>query len=137
MDTCDLPMLIANRNARLGVASSQLAMGCWTPEFYTERIMAIETEYREGLKAMSASFCWEVIKPTRAKTFTHGTSSDCEALESTFHGDVSTKDLPVLRAMHRATHNKESLWNDIANALERLQGEDYAHDVSIKVWVEY
>ncbi len=86
---------------------------------------------------MSASFCYEIVKPARAKTFTHGTSSDVEALKDTFGPTVSAAQIPVLRAMHRATRLEKTLWSDIADALERLQDGDYESDVSIRVWVEY
>ena len=86
---------------------------------------------------MSASFCYEIVKPSRANTFAHGTSSDAEALAATFASPITSKDIPTLRAMHRATRLKDSLWNDIADALERLRGDDYQNEVSIKVWVEY
>lgn len=86
---------------------------------------------------MSASFRYEVINPAKAKSFAHGTSSDVDAPNDIFGKIISTKYVPVLRAMHKATHLSESLWNDIADLLEHLQGNDYDKEVSIKVWVEY
>src|ERR1700681_942314 len=46
------PWIVAKRNARLGVASSQLFMRRWTPEFYEERCQAIENEYRAELEIL-------------------------------------------------------------------------------------
>lgn len=46
----DLAWIMAKRNALLGVASSQLLMGHWTPEFYKERVALIEREFREALE---------------------------------------------------------------------------------------
>lgn len=85
---------------------------------------------------MSATFCYEVINPTGAKRFAHGTSSDERPLAGIFDGVVSTNDLDKLRAMHLATHLSDSLWSDIAEVLERLQG-DSIEEFSIKVWAEY
>lgn len=86
---------------------------------------------------MSASFLWEVVKPERAHSFGAGTSSDQPTLEEVFGFTVSTKDIKKLRAMHLATHQKKSLWSEMADTLERLQGDDYEKEVTIKVWVEY
>ena len=87
---------------------------------------------------MSASFCWEINKQVRTKSFPHGTSDDAKALGNMFpSGIVSTSDLHILRAMHLATHCDLSLWNDIALKLEQMRGDDFEHDVSIRVWVEY
>ena len=86
---------------------------------------------------MSVSFCWEVVKPTVPKTFRHGTSNDIDPLDKTFGRVITSKEIPMLRAMHRATRLDNSLWNDIADTLERLQGDDCSKDVSIKVWTEF
>lgn len=86
---------------------------------------------------MSATFLYEIINPAAAKSFAHGTSSDVEALTRVFGNRVSTKDIPTLRAMHLATSLTHSLWNDIADTLERLQGDDYEKEVTLKIWVEY
>lgn len=85
---------------------------------------------------MSVSFLWELVEPERAKAFRSGTSSDMEPLEKTFGGTVSTKDIPTLRAMHRASGLKVSLWSEIADTLERLQGED-EDAVTINIWPEF
>jgi hypothetical protein len=92
---------------------------------------------------MSASFYWELVKPHNPKSFRCGTSSDAPALKETFpSGVISTADLNMLHAMHRAAtrgrdRDEETLWSDIARTLERLQGDDYEKVVSIKVWVGY
>lgn len=83
---------------------------------------------------MSASFCWELVKDSRAHTFDAGTSSDVSALNDTFRGIVSSNQIALLRAMHRATHLKKSLWSEIADTLERLSPNK---EVKIKVWAEY
>ena len=50
---------------------------------------------------------------------------------------MSTKDIPTLRAMHRATHLRESLWSDIANTLELFQNDDFEKVVTLRVWKEF
>lgn len=85
---------------------------------------------------MSVSFMWEVVKPERAKAFCHGTSSDIETLRETFGDTVTSSHIHTLRAMHRATQLKESLWSEIADKLDSLQGDDPTM-VTIKVWTEF
>lgn len=86
---------------------------------------------------MSTSFCYQVVNPTALKSFAHGTSSDADALRNTFGNLVSSKQIHILRAMHAATQQKASLWSDIADKLEYLQGDDFDKEVQLKVWVEY
>jgi hypothetical protein len=86
---------------------------------------------------MSVSFMWEVAKPTEARSFNAGTSLDESALRETFGDTVSTKDIATLKAMHRATRQEKSLWSEMADTLERLRGEDYDKEVTIRVWTEY
>ena len=86
---------------------------------------------------MSVSFMWEVVKPERARCFSAGTSSDSEALKETFGNTISTDNIGVLRAMHRATGLEKSLWGEMADTLERLRGDDYDKTVTIKVWEKY
>jgi len=86
---------------------------------------------------MSASFCWEIVKPTRSKSFSCGTSSDVDALKKTFGDQITNKDIQMLRAMHRATRAEKSLWGEIADTLERLEGGNYEQPVVLKIWVEY
>lgn len=83
---------------------------------------------------MSVSFCYAVVRPA-ALRFSNGTSSDVETLHVTFGGVVSSDKINMLRAMHRATQLKESLWSEIADALERLGGDDM--EVTLKIWTEY
>lgn len=85
---------------------------------------------------MSVSFMWEEIRPERAKAFSAGLSSDIDALKETFGNIVSSVDLPVLRAMHRATRQPKTLWSEMADTLERLSGDECA-PVSLKVWTEF
>ena len=86
---------------------------------------------------MSVSFYWEVVKPGQARAFNNGTSSDIAALLNTFGQDICTTDIPKLRAMHAATHLNASLWSDIADALERLQGDADDAEIKIRVWTEF
>lgn len=87
---------------------------------------------------MSVSFTWEVVKPTRKRAFSHGTSDDIRALDEVFPGRrISTDELPKLRAMHAATRLRESLWQDILLRLESLQGEDYKGVYTIEVGTEF
>lgn len=86
---------------------------------------------------MGVSFLYEIERPKRAKTFKNGTSSDIAALEETFGGKVSTKDIATLHAMHRATHQKESLWSDIVHTLETLCGDDFANEITLVIWKEF
>lgn len=103
----------------------------------------MEPKGRKG--EMSVSFMWEVVKPDRARKFGAGSSSDIDAFKDSFGETVSTKDIPVLRAMHRATRatsHQTSLWSEIADTLERLQGDaelagDYDKEVTLKVWTEF
>jgi hypothetical protein len=89
------------------------------------------------MEAVSVTFCWDLVR-TNPSRFANGTSSDVDALKLIApNGVVSTNDLQTLRAMHAATTRRESLWGDIGAVLERLQGEDYAKTVSIKVWTEF
>ena len=46
----DLPWIAAKRSARLGVASSQLFMRHWSPEFYTEKCWEIEKNFKAELQ---------------------------------------------------------------------------------------
>lgn len=84
---------------------------------------------------MSVSFMWELVKPKDPRSFRAGTSSDIGPLKETFGDVVSTKDIPTLRAMHRSTHLAASLWSEMADALESLQGEE--DEISIRVWTEF
>ena len=84
---------------------------------------------------MSVSFMWEIIKPDRAACFARGTSSDIEPLKKTFDGEIGASDLRTLRAMHDATHLKESLWAEIADTIETLTGDN--PELKIKVWTEF
>lgn len=87
---------------------------------------------------MSVSFMWEVVKPERARSFGAGTSSDIEALERTFPGGtISTDDIPILQAMHRAARGDKTLRSEIADTLKRLQGDDYDKKISISVWTQF
>lgn len=86
---------------------------------------------------MSVSFMWEVVKPSKAQCFRHGTSSDTDALRATFGDFVKSSDLYALHAMHRVTGQKESLWNDIAETIERLGGDDGTTEVKLRIWTEY
>ena len=45
----NLPWIVAKRNARLGIASSQLFMRRWTPDFYVKRCSEIEQEFKNEL----------------------------------------------------------------------------------------
>lgn len=85
---------------------------------------------------MSVSFCWEVVKPSKARTFNSGTSSDVEILRNTFGEAVSTDDVRALRAMDLVAGQHKTLWGDIADTLERLSGDD-AKAITIKIWTEY
>ena len=82
---------------------------------------------------MSVSFCWEIVKPGKARTFNAGTSSDILPLKETFGQEVSATDVPKLRAMHAATHLNSSLWSEIADALERLDDEE----IKLRIWTEF
>ena len=86
---------------------------------------------------MSVSFLWEVVKPSKAKTFRNGTSSDVQALRETFGDCVKSSDLYALRAMHRVSGCKESLWSEIADTIERMSGDDGTTDTKIRIWTEY
>ena len=79
---------------------------------------------------MSATFYWNYVRHGRA--LYHGTSSDQENLEETFPEGINGGHIPMLRAMHRATGLKESLWSEIAYLIESLP-----EGTTIKVWVEY
>lgn len=85
---------------------------------------------------MSVSFCWEVVKPGKARTFNAGTSSDIRPLKETFGSEISATDIPKLRAMHAATHLECSLWSEIADALEKL-GDSDDPEIKIRVWTEF
>lgn len=80
---------------------------------------------------------WEVIKPDRARSFGAGTSSDIVTFRDIFGDKVSTSDLNLLKAMHRASRLEKSLWSEIADTLDRLQGNDFEKVVTLKVWTEY
>ena len=91
---------------------------------------------------MSVSFRYEVINPTSARTFDAGVSSDAVVLEEVFGTLPVTmvqSHIPTLRAMHKATGQIKTLWSEIADVLERLQGEDYStiRIEGIKIWAEY
>ncbi len=86
---------------------------------------------------MGVSFLWEVVKPTKANCFRCGLSSNEDVLKNTFGATVSTKDIDMLRAMHRAVDNTDTLWGEIADTLERLQGDDYDKEVSLRIWTQY
>lgn len=87
---------------------------------------------------MSVSFTWQLQRKAPKPAFRHGTSSDVHALENTFPGGVvSSKDVGMLRAMHRATGEKASLWLDIAEKLSSLQGDDYDREVILEIGTEY
>jgi hypothetical protein len=86
---------------------------------------------------MSVSFMWEIVKPSRAKSFRYGTSSDEVALANTFGNEISLADISTLKAMHRATRLENSLWSDIADTLERVSGDGGTTDTKLRVWTEY
>ncbi len=86
---------------------------------------------------MSVNFCWETVRSS-PRTFAHGTSSDIQALKDIApDGVISTDDIKMLRAMHSAKGQKDSLWNDIADRLEGLLGDDYDQKISIRVWTAF
>lgn len=86
---------------------------------------------------MGVSFMWEVVRPERGRCFHEGHSSDIAPLSETFGDTVSTKDVSTLRAMHRARGSEKSLWSEMADTLERLQGDDYDKEITLKVWTEF
>lgn len=86
---------------------------------------------------MSVSFRWEVEKPERARSFGAGTSSDESTFLDLFSGRCSTEHIPMLKAMHLATKQSKSLWGEIADTLERLQGNDCEKSVTLRIWTEY
>jgi hypothetical protein len=89
---------------------------------------------------MSVNYCWEPVKLDTSQCFRAGTSSDHDALKDTFGEPaiITAASLPVLRAMHRATNQKESLWSCIVDVLERMDTErEYDGKAAIKVWAEY
>lgn len=81
---------------------------------------------------MSVSFCYEVKRPSSPQVFSAGTSSDIDAFQHTFGGEVSTRDLPVLRAMHRASGHDRSLWLAMIDVLEGFEG-----DTTLRVWTQF
>ena len=44
-----IEMAVAVRNARWGVALSQVQMGHWTPDFFRQRVAAYDADFREAL----------------------------------------------------------------------------------------
>lgn len=91
---------------------------------------------------MSVSFTWK-IKTIERNVFRHGTSNDIATLDYVFPGrEVSSDDIKILRAMHNASHSPhadqyDSLWKDIADKLEGLQGEDYDKRIELKIDTEF
>lgn len=89
---------------------------------------------------MSVSYRWQVVEPEKSNCFSAGTSNDQAALTETF-GDpaiISAAQLPLVRAMHRATCRETSLWSCIVDALERLDElRNYDGQAKIKVWGDY
>ena len=80
---------------------------------------------------MSASWYWKPVVPNDGTRAT-GLSSDRKTLEAVFGATPTTitqakKDL--LTAMHLATGRNESLYGDLADALDKHE--------EIEVWVEY
>lgn len=85
---------------------------------------------------MGVTFCWELIKAKPPKRFSAGSSSSVEALRKTFDDMISTDHIPMLRAMHLASCLERSLWGEMADTLERLQGDGH-ETISLRVWTEY
>lgn len=86
---------------------------------------------------MSVSFIWE-IKTGKRNAFRHGTSSDVVTLDEMFPGrEITSNDLRLLKGMHASTRQKESLWRDISDKLEAIQGDDYEKEVTLKIDTEF
>lgn len=80
---------------------------------------------------MSVSFCWEVVKAS--KTFRSGTSTDSNTLREVFPTmELSIHNIPTLRAMHLAAGYKTSLWEEIADTLEKFPAGS-----KIRIWEEF
>jgi hypothetical protein len=75
---------------------------------------------------------------SKDRTFKTGSSDDVAALKSTFGTQVSTDDINTLQAMHRACGRRDqTLWGEIAETLNRLQGDDPERKVTLEIWPEY
>ncbi len=86
---------------------------------------------------MSVSFIWE-LKTDKRNSFRNGTSSDIKALDEMFpQREITSNDVKLLRGMHASTNYKESLWKDIADKLDAIQGEDYNKVVILKIDTEF
>lgn len=86
---------------------------------------------------MGVSFSWE-LKSSRRNLFRNGTSSDIDILDNTFPDrEITSNDIRMLRAMHNASRSKASLWNDIADKIEALQGDDYEKLITLKIDTEF
>lgn len=83
---------------------------------------------------MTISFVFSIVDPDHKRSFKNGTSSDVATLQETFPDFiVSTTEIKILRAMHRATGLKESLWSEIADTLERLRGDDCDREIKLEI----
>ena len=81
---------------------------------------------------MSATFLWEVVKPSAARTVGGGTSSDSGPLQETFGNfpcQLDEGSIDMLKAMHRATREAETIYGNLADLVEK-------HG-TISLWVEY
>lgn len=79
---------------------------------------------------------WRELAPEKDRKFGAGTSSDIDVLKNTFGQTVSTDDINTLQAMHRAVHQERSLWGEIAETLNRLQGDDPSRHVTLEIWTD-
>lgn len=86
---------------------------------------------------MSVSIHWIIKTEKQHPSFHCGTSSDLEVLKETFGGECSTDDIKTLRAMHRTSNLDKSLWSEIADKLESVQGSDYERKLTLEIWGEW
>lgn len=89
---------------------------------------------------MGASLLYEVVKPTKTRSFDRGTSDFRNAIERVFGSFpcvLTTENLPMLKAMREAAGpGGAELWQQIINVLQPLH--DAGGEPSrIKIWVEH
>lgn len=85
---------------------------------------------------MSVRFTYYNTTKTKPR-FNYGTSSDIGIFKMNFPDKlVNSDDISKLRAMHSVTGLDSSLWSEIADKLEALQG-DTDHMVTLEIDWEF
>ena len=88
---------------------------------------------------MGVSFTWRLVETDRKPVLRGGSSSDIAVLDEMFPSRViSSDDIRLLRGMAKTSFSgSNSLWGEIADKLEALQGDDYDKKIAIVIEPEF